>query len=87
MEQTSPEPDSYLCERVRDALAEDPRVGELGIVVSIVGRRVFVSGDVATPERRRAISVVAGEVLPGYDIHNDVAVTSLEPGSETETLP
>lgn len=87
VERESPEPDGYLCERVRRALADDPGVGELGLTVSIVGRRVFVSGDVPTPERQQAVSSVVAEVLPGYEVHNDVTVTSLAPGSNTETLP
>ncbi len=86
VEQASPEPDSYVCERVRRALAADPRVGELGITVRVVGRRAFVSGSVATPERRQAISTVVTEVLPAYEVQNDVAVTPLEPGSEIEML-
>ena len=77
------QPDSYACERVRRALAGDPAVGELGISVSIAGGRAFLTGEVATPERRQAVADVATRILPGYEIHNDVAVTPLdEPGVE-----
>ena len=81
----SPEPDDYLTERARQALVADPRVGELGISVSLVGGRVFVSGQVATPSRQAAVATVAGEALPGYQVHNDVTVTPVGGQAERET--
>ena len=86
MNRESPEPSGYLGERVRRALAADPRVAELGIAVSVVGGRVFLSGTVPTPQRQQAISAVVAEILPGYDIHNDVSVTPVAPDSQTEML-
>ena len=84
VEREPPQPDSYACERVRRALADDPAVGELGITVNIAGGRAFLTGEVARPERRQAVAEVAGRALPGYEVHNDVAVTPLsEPGVES----
>lgn len=85
MEQ-SPEPDGYLCERVRRALAGDPRVGELGIAIRVAAGRIFLTGSVATPERQQAIADVVAEVAPGHDVHNDVAVTPLGAGPDLEVL-
>jgi osmotically-inducible protein OsmY len=65
---------AYLIERVRHALATDPRVNELGIVVTIVERKVFLHGTVATVERSQHITEVVREVLPDHDVHNEVAV-------------
>ena len=88
VEREAPEADQYVSERARSALAADPRVGELGISVSIVGSRAFVCGDVATPERQEAVGAVVTEVLPGYEVHNDVAVTPVggRPDRDTGTI-
>jgi osmotically-inducible protein OsmY len=67
-------PDSYLVERVRAALARDPRVNELGIAVTIIERKVFLRGAVSTPARRALIAEVVREILPDHEIHNDVRV-------------
>lgn len=39
---SDPSADPYLAERIRTALAQDSRLNELGIQVSLVGNRVFV---------------------------------------------
>jgi osmotically-inducible protein OsmY len=68
------EPVEYLAEHVHAAFASDPRVSELGIQVTISGDKVFLSGDVATEERRDAVADVAAELLPDHEVHNHVAV-------------
>lgn len=67
-------PPQYTASRLRQALAEDDRTAELGIGVTVRGDEVFLSGDVATPERRDRIAEVAAEVAPGCRIHNGVRV-------------
>ena len=79
--------EEYLAQHLRDALAEDPRVSELGIVVTVVGGHVYLSGEVATAERRQAIAEVATEVLPDHQLHNDVGVTSRSQADGMEMLP
>jgi len=69
------EPEDYTVQRLRDALAADERVGEMGLQVRLAAGKVFLTGQVATEERRQAVSAVAGEVLPDYEIHNDTVVT------------
>ncbi len=69
------EPEDYTVQRLRDALAADERVGEMGVQVHLVAGKVFLTGQVATEERRQAVGAVAGEVLPEYEIHNDTVVT------------
>ena len=80
-------PDAILAERVRTALVFDPRLHELGVrvVVRSAARRVTLAGVVATRQRRVWIAEVVGTVLPGFEIHNDVAVQQLAP-PETESL-
>jgi osmotically-inducible protein OsmY len=80
------EPPAYQAERVRAALASDARVNELGIIVTITGGKVFLTGVVATPERQRSVSIIVAEVLPEYEIHNDVTVHDLSKAPERETL-
>jgi osmotically-inducible protein OsmY len=79
------EPPAYLVEQVRDALAHDSRVGELGIKVRIVEHKVFVTGTVSTEQRREGITAVIHEILPGHEILNEVSVAmaSATPGRET----
>jgi osmotically-inducible protein OsmY len=77
---------SYLVERVRTALASDPRVNELGIAVTVVERKVFLRGTVATPARQAGIATVVRELLPEHEIHNDVRVEEPAAATEPETL-
>ena len=83
---SGPPPDPYLAERIRTALAQDARVNELGINVALVGDRVFVTGTVATPERRDAIATVIGEQFPDLAVHNDVTVQHVGSHPIRETL-
>jgi osmotically-inducible protein OsmY len=80
------EPDQYLIERVREALAEDPRVGELYVQVSVAAGKVFLSGTVATEERKAAMSELVRELLPDHEVHNLATVSSLTEPLETEQI-
>ena len=44
----------YVAARVQRALAEDERTNELGIRVDVRGEQLFLRGQVAGDERRRA---------------------------------
>ena len=75
----------YLAEHIRDALARDERVGELGVEVTLTPAGVFLTGEVASPQRQDAISEVAREVAPEQDIHNQTTVMQYpEPGEEEQ---
>jgi osmotically-inducible protein OsmY len=65
----------YLVARIQDALATDPRTGELELDVRIAGGRVFLAGAVATPERREAVERVVRETCPDFDVVNQLSVT------------
>ncbi len=80
------EPDEYVCEQVRQALAHDDRVGELNIQVTLAAGRVFVTGSVATEDRRAAITVIVAEMLPDHEVHNDVVVPPMFETGEVEHL-
>jgi osmotically-inducible protein OsmY len=64
----------YDQERIRQALATDPRVGEPELSVEIVAGRVLVSGSVPSREVRDAVDVVVIEVAPGMPLDNRVEV-------------
>jgi len=69
-------PEAYLAEALRAALASDARTHELGISVTVVSarRRVFLSGVVATAQRREQVGSIARELLPDFEVLNDVSV-------------
>jgi osmotically-inducible protein OsmY len=81
------EPQAYVAERIRDALAHDERVAELGISVSVSGDRVFLTGDVATDERKTAVGEVVTPLLEGRSLHNAVTVASLSEPEGREEIP
>ena len=83
---TVPEHDPYVAERIRSALAQDERVNELGVHVTLVGSRVFVTGTVATAERQRGIACVLAEQFPDLELHNDVTVQEMGAAPVRETL-
>ena len=65
----------YIVARIQDALATDPRTGELELDVRIAGGRVFLAGAVATAERRQAVERVVRDVVPDLDVVNQLSVT------------
>jgi osmotically-inducible protein OsmY len=80
------EPKQYVIERVHRALAEDPRVGELNVDVTLAGGRVFLTGDVPTQERKDAISSLVGELLPDHEVCNETSVATLAPAGDPEDI-
>ena len=80
------EPKQYVIERVHRALAEDPRVNALDVDVALAGRRVFLTGAVATQARKDAISEVVREVLPEHEVCNETTVVAYAPAVESEDI-
>lgn len=80
------EPKHYLIGRIREALSEDPRVNEINIQVTVTGSKIFLHGSVPTQERKDAITQVASEIVPSYQIFNETAVESYEGTTEVEQL-
>ena len=74
--------DAYLLERARKLLAEDGRVGELELELSILKDKVVVTGTVQNEGRRQAVGEVLADLCPGYEILNETAV--LRPAAEPE---
>jgi osmotically-inducible protein OsmY len=77
----------YVIARIQKALATDPRTGELELDVRLAGGRIFLTGAVATPERREVVGDVVREVVPDLEVVNELTVAGeAEPGGG-ERLP
>lgn len=78
------DPREYLVAKARAALAEDPRVAELGLEINIRGDKVFVSGVVPTGERSAAVSQVLERTFPDRDVVNETELAEdfVDEGSE-----
>ena len=88
-ERSRPEPDPYLVEHVREALAHDARVSELGVEVDVSGGVVILSGTMTSSERQAAAAEVVHELLPDHVVRNEILVPDLpEPTDrDIEHLP
>jgi osmotically-inducible protein OsmY len=76
----------YEQERIRQALATDPRVGEPELSVDVVAGRVLVTGSVPNERVRRAIEAVVADVAPGAATDNRVTVAPTDEPSGEETI-
>jgi hypothetical protein len=81
-----PEPPHYLVQRIREALAHDPRVGELELEVTVRAGKAVVSGTVPSEEVRQSVAEVLHEVAPELEGHNQTSVASYPEGGEVESL-
>lgn len=77
----------YLIGRIQKALATDPRTGELELDVSLAAGRLFLSGAVATSERRLAVEEVVREVAPDREVVNELSVSGEVGPGGSERLP
>jgi osmotically-inducible protein OsmY len=82
----TPDPPQYVAERIRTALAADPRVAELGIAVKIVASRVQLGGAVATPDRRALVEEIVRQLMPDHEVQNDIVVHEMAEAQRTERL-
>jgi osmotically-inducible protein OsmY len=83
---TGGQPDAYLVEHIRDALAHDPRVSQPGISVTVAGGKVLLSGEVATAERKSAATEVAEPLAEGRAVHNALTVSAPFEPADREDL-
>lgn len=80
------EPAPYTAQHIKDALSTDPRVGEMTLDVTLAGGRVFVAGQVPTPERRDAVPEVVRTVAPELEVVNEVTVVPCEEPTGQEVI-
>jgi hypothetical protein len=79
--------DFYLAEHLREALARDPRVAELGIDVEIDDGVVVLSGTMTSPEQQEAAVAIARTFLPQYRVRVETTVADLSEPTDSEHLP
>ena len=84
-------PIEHVLIHVRDTLASDGRVGELGLDVEIDADTVVVSGPISTSARRDGVESVVLDVLQTYGcalgVRNDTYITETSaPVREPEEL-
>jgi len=77
---------SYLQGRIERRIAEDPETAELGVRVSVRGGAVYLSGDVASEERRMHVVEAATAEAGGLDVHDDLAATPADAPTTAEDL-
>lgn len=77
--------DFYVAERIKRALAEDPRTHELAVRAEIEGDTVVLRGEVAGAERRQLVAEVGAAAAPGMAVRNEVSVPEVLPPEETAT--
>jgi hypothetical protein len=80
------EQDQYVVARALETLANDSRLGETALTVSVTGQKIFITGDVATPERREVITEVMSESFPDYEVANATSVYDMIETTEEERL-
>ena len=76
---TPTEPVDYALAHAKEALAGDPRTGELEVDLALDASRVVVTGVVTTPQRQAAIVEVLREVLPDREVRDHTTVAVAEP--------
>lgn len=72
------DPPEHLGADLEELLAEDPRVNEQGLHVTVGDGAAVVRGAVATEARRDAIGQVLAEQLPGWRVDNQVEVLAAD---------
>jgi hypothetical protein len=87
MTDNAPDLDPYLAQHVREALAQDPRVGELGVDVEIDEEAVVLRGGVTSAERQEAATEVARDLAPGRPVRNETTVDVFDEPPREEHLP
>jgi hypothetical protein len=82
----SDEPAEYVAERLREAIATEPDVYQLGVTVHVVGDQVHLAGPTSTPAQRQAIVALVERLAPELHVVDDLEVPSLPQPTEAEEL-
>ena len=80
----------YLVGHLESALAEDDRIHEMGVHVTVCGEQVVVSGSVASEGRRQEVMAVAHEHValhaPHHRVVDDIEVVRSTGARDGEVL-
>jgi len=72
----------YLAERVRESLASEPSVAELGIEVVVVEERVVLRGTLTSDRRKSQVLAHVRKICPDLIVGDELRIEIL---SEPET--
>lgn len=64
--------ETYFIEKLREAIAKDPRTAALDIRLFVAGHQLVAKGEVNSDEQRFAIETVIKEIAPDYNVENQV---------------
>jgi ribosome recycling factor len=81
------EPKQYVVAHVREAIAHHENLSELNVDISVAGGRIFLTGVVATEERRQELTRVVGELAPDYEVCNETELARFPEAEGAEQLP
>ena len=76
----------YVIAHLEEALAQDARVAEQGLHVSVEDGCVVVRGTVSTVERKAGIAAVVEAVTPDHPLRNEAEVADYPERPEPEVL-
>jgi hypothetical protein len=76
----------YTEGRIQQHLAENPDTAELGVRAALHGGAVYLSGDVASEQRRQRVVDAVRALLPDLRVHDELQVTCADPPAEREEL-
>lgn len=76
----------YLIGHIREALAANPEVGTLDILVEIAGDTVYLSGSIDCESKRVAAGETASRIATDFNVVNELRVFQLSPVEPAEVL-
>jgi osmotically-inducible protein OsmY len=76
----------YTEGRIQRHLAENPETAELGVRATLHGGAVYLSGDVASEQRRRRVVDAVRALMPDLRVHDELQVTCADPPADREEL-
>ncbi|MDP9354515.1 MAG: hypothetical protein M3R02_04400 [Chloroflexota bacterium] len=80
-------PNPYLAEQVHEALAQDPRVDELGIDVEIAGEMAVLRSPRTSSQCQKVTTDTERNLLPNHHVRNETGRAGLLAPVPLEPFP
>ena len=84
---TEPESMDYRLAHLRQRLADEGDIAELGVRIEMRGGSLHLTGTIPTAVCRDEILRIAGEELPGVRMRSDLVIAETGPPEHYEELP
>ncbi len=82
----NPQGDALAVAKLREHLAQDERTNELDIQIECAEGKILLRGEVVSEDRKGAINCLTRELLPGYQVENQIRVPDYPAPDETEEV-